>query len=106
MADGGGDIRQCFPLLVAYLGDYPEQILVNIAPYDASPVTTATTNDTGSAKRFPECTYKVIMEALQELHEEFGEEETAEDTLRYHVRASALGLMNTQIGCIEIMSVV
>ena len=92
MVDGHGDVRHCFPILAAYLGDYPEQILVNIAPYDASPVTTATRNNTGAAKRFPERTYEVIMEALQELRKEFREEKTAENTLTYHVRAAALGL--------------
>ena len=92
MVDGSGDVRHCFPLLAAYLGDYPEQILVNIAPYDTSPVTMATRNDTGAAKRFPERTYEAIMEVLQELREEFGEEKTAENTVIYHARASALGL--------------
>ncbi len=92
MVDGCGDVCHCFPLLAAYLGDYPEQVLVNIAPYDASPVTTATRNDTGAAKRFPERTYEVIMEALQELREEFGEEQTAQDTLTYHTKASSFGL--------------
>ena len=92
MVDGHGNMRHCFPLLAAYLGDYPEQILVNIAPYDASPVTTATRNNTGAANRFPERTYEVIMEGLQELRKEFREEKTAENTLAYHVRASALGL--------------
>jgi hypothetical protein len=92
MVDGHGDMRHCFPLLAAYLGDYPEQILVNIAPYDASPVTMATRNDTGAAKRFPERTYGDIMGPLEELREEFGEENTAEKTITYHVRASALGL--------------
>ena len=92
MVDGHGNMRHCFPLLAAYLGDYPEQILVNIAPYDASPVTTATRNDTGAVKRFPERTYEAIMEALQGLCKEFGEEKTAGDTVTYHARASALGL--------------
>src|SRR6201986_82190 len=36
MVDSHGNMRHCFPLLAAYLGDYPEQILVNITPYDAS----------------------------------------------------------------------
>ena len=92
MVDGCGDVCHCFPLLAAYLGDYPEQVLVNIAPYDASPVTTATRNDTGAAKHFPEHTYEVIMEVLQELHEEFGEEQTAQDTLTYHTKVSSFGL--------------
>jgi len=92
MVNGHGDVCHCFPLVAAYLGDYPEQILINIAPYDTSPVTTATRNNTGAANRFPECTYEVIMEALQELCKEFREEKTAENTLTYHVRASALGL--------------
>ena len=92
MVDGHGDMRHCFPLLAAYLGDYPEQIHVNIAPYDASPVTTATRNNTSAANCFPERTYEVIMEALQELHKEFREKKTVENMLAYHVRASALGL--------------
>ena len=92
IVDGHGDVRHCFPLLATYLGDYPEQVLVTIAPYDASPVTRATRNDTGSSERFPERTYEVIMGAMQELREEIREEATAEDTITYHVRASALGL--------------
>ena len=91
MVDACGNMCHCFPLLAAYLGDYPEQILVNIAPYDASPVTMATRNDTGAAKRFPEHTYGAIMGPLQKLREEL-KENTAEDTLTYHVKASALGL--------------
>lgn len=92
MVDGCGNVCHCFPLLSAYLADYPEQVLVNIAPYDASPVTKATRNDTGRLERFPECTYEDIMEILQDLGEEFREELTAEDMVVYHVRASALGL--------------
>ena len=92
MVDGCGNVRHCFPLLSAYLADYPEQVLVNIAPYDASPVMKATRNDTGGSERFPERTYEDIMEVLQYLREEFKEELTAEDTVAYHVRASALGL--------------
>lgn len=92
MTDSNGNTRNCFPLLATYLADYPEQVLVNIAPYNASPVTMAARDNTGAPERYPDRTYQVIVGKLHALQEELGEEDSPADTLTYHNAANKRGL--------------
>ncbi|KAG8824557.1 hypothetical protein FRC19_001546 [Serendipita sp. 401] len=41
MADSNRFVRHCVPVIAACIGDYPEQLLINIATYNSSPVSIA-----------------------------------------------------------------
>jgi hypothetical protein len=64
MADSMGNRRNCYPLLAAYLADYPEQILVNIAAQKNSPTTIASFHDLGNNISSPPRTRKWIISQL------------------------------------------
>ncbi|KAG8854142.1 hypothetical protein FRB91_003976 [Serendipita sp. 411] len=48
LADWDGNVRRSFPLVAAYLADYPEQILVNCAAGKTGPTTLAGPHDLGN----------------------------------------------------------
>jgi hypothetical protein len=67
MSDSVGDVRQCFPRLASYIGDYPEQQLINVAAHNYSPVTIAGLEDLGSAKILPFRTRHWILSRIRRL---------------------------------------
>lgn len=38
LVSGDGAVRRCFPILAAYVGDYPEQVLVTLVKTGTCPV--------------------------------------------------------------------
>ncbi|PVF91686.1 hypothetical protein CPB86DRAFT_719004, partial [Serendipita vermifera] len=64
MVDSMGAVRLCFPTLAAYLADYPEQVLINVAASNASPTTTAAYHDLGAPVLFPPRTKDYILRAI------------------------------------------
>jgi len=64
LADSSGNHRHCYPILAAYLADYPEQILLNIAAQKNSPTTTASFHDLGSHITSPPRTRQWIVSRL------------------------------------------
>ena len=67
MSDSVGDVRQCFPRLASYIGDYPEQQLINVAAHNYSPVTIAGLEDLGNAKILPFRTRHWILSRIRRL---------------------------------------
>jgi hypothetical protein len=67
MADSLGNVRRCFPRLAAYLADYPEQGLINIARAGHSPTTIATNQDLGDTNPHPPRTREWIVNTLAEI---------------------------------------
>ncbi|KAF8810553.1 hypothetical protein BYT27DRAFT_7016097, partial [Phlegmacium glaucopus] len=48
LVSGDGATRRCFPILAAYVGDYPEQILVSLVKTGTCPICPALRNDIGN----------------------------------------------------------
>ena len=48
LVSGDGAARRCFPILAAYIGDYPEQILVSLVKTGTCPICPALRNDIGN----------------------------------------------------------
>ena len=48
LVSGDGAARRCFPILAAYVGDYPEQILVSLVKTGTCPICPAPRNDIGN----------------------------------------------------------
>jgi hypothetical protein len=65
MTDSVGAVRLCVPRLAAYLADYPEQLLINIAANNTSPITTATHRNLGGPTLFPPRTKDDILQAIK-----------------------------------------
>jgi hypothetical protein len=53
LTDSRGHVCNCYPRLAAYIADYPEQILVNIAAQNASPTSIAVYKDLDSPTPLP-----------------------------------------------------
>ncbi|CAG8741761.1 7144_t:CDS:2, partial [Acaulospora colombiana] len=67
MTDSVGAVRLCFPRLAAYLADYPEQVLINVARSNASPTTTASYRNLGDPFLFPPRTRDYIVQAISQV---------------------------------------
>ncbi|CAG8738957.1 4030_t:CDS:1, partial [Acaulospora colombiana] len=67
MVDSCGHERDCFPRIAAYLADYPEQILVNVAAHRNSPTSTASYKDLGNDKPCPPRTQDWILNVIAEV---------------------------------------
>lgn len=93
MADSQGNQRLCFPRLAAYLADYPEQVLINVAASNVSPITTAGNKDLGSRQPLPPRTYQEIMQRI----EEASLKADPNNVKTYHQAAKALGLNGVHI---------
>ena len=48
LVSGDGAVRRCYPILAAYVGDYPEQVLVSIVKSGNCPICPAPRDDIGS----------------------------------------------------------
>jgi len=48
LVSGDGAVRRCFPILAAYIGDYPEQILVLLVKTGTCPICPAPQNEIGN----------------------------------------------------------
>lgn len=68
MVDAVGHVRKCFPLAAAYLADYPEQILVNVAAGNNSPVTLAGYHELDNLRPSPPRTREWILETIDEIN--------------------------------------
>jgi len=69
MKDSKGDVRKCYPRVAAYLADYPEQVLINVAGGKNSPITTAGYYDLDNPRPSPPRTKKWILGAIAEICE-------------------------------------
>jgi hypothetical protein len=45
LVSGDGAVRRCYPILAAYVGDYPEQLLVSIVKSGNCPICPALRKD-------------------------------------------------------------
>jgi Plavaka transposase len=68
---GNGAVRRCFPILAAYVGDYPEQILVSLVKTGTCPICPAPQDEIGNWESIlePHDTQK-ITEALNTIDKE------------------------------------
>ena len=48
LVNGDGTVRRCYPILAAYVGDYPEQVLVSIVKSGNCPICPAPHDDIGN----------------------------------------------------------
>jgi Plavaka transposase len=67
MTDAAGDVRKCYPLVAAYLADYPEQVLINAVIGNASPVTLASYDELGDPVPSPPRTRQWVLETIEEV---------------------------------------
>jgi hypothetical protein len=88
MIDSLGNERLCFPRLAAYLADYPEQTLINVAVPNASPTTLALSHDLGRSQVLP---YQSGRGTLQKIKEITQKVDPA-DILNYEDAAKLQGL--------------
>ncbi len=88
LGDYRGDYRLCFPRVAAYLADYPEQVLINIAAHNHSSVTIATNKQLGDSEPHPRRTKQWIMSQVQALCRSVDPDNVA----KYHAAAKKVGL--------------
>jgi hypothetical protein len=88
MADSRGDVRRCYPRIAAYLADYPEQILINVAAGNNSPITLAGYHQLDDAKPHPPRTKEWILGAIAEI----SQMSNPNDVAAYLTAAKAKGL--------------
>jgi hypothetical protein len=88
MRDSLGNCRLCYPRIAAYLADYPEQILINIAAGYNSPVTTAKYITLGDPTPHPRRTREWILSHIAEARKKAD----PNDVKAYTVAARELGL--------------
>ena len=62
LVSGDGSVRRCFPILAAYVGDYPEQVLVSLVKTGNCPICPAPRDDIGEweSNLEPHDTQKII----------------------------------------------
>lgn len=62
LVSGDGSLRRCFPILAAYVGDYPEQVLVALVKSGNCPTCPAPRNDIGDRESIlePRNTVEII----------------------------------------------
>jgi hypothetical protein len=88
MTDSLGAQRRCFPVLAAYLADYPEQLLVNAAAHNTSPTTWAFGRDLGNSRpSSPRGKYEILA-MIAELERSVG----SADIAAYETAAKLKGL--------------
>ena len=70
LVSGDGTLRRCFPILAAYVGDYPEQVLVSLVKTGTCPICPALQDEIGNWESIlePRDTQKII-EALNVIDE-------------------------------------
>jgi Plavaka transposase len=69
LVSGNGAARRCFPILAAYIRDYPEQILVSLVKTKTCPICPALCNDIGNWDSILEpCDAEKITEALNTIN--------------------------------------
>jgi hypothetical protein len=88
MKDALGNIRHCFLRVAAYLADYPEQVLLNVAAHRNSPVTTAGNHDLGNATPHPRRTREWILARIKQA----SQIADPKDVAAYQKAARELGL--------------
>jgi hypothetical protein len=88
MADSGGNVRRCYPRVAAYLADYPEQILINVAAGNNSPITLAGHHQLDDAEPRPPRTKEWILGAISEICQSLD----PNDIAAYLIAAKAKGL--------------
>jgi hypothetical protein len=66
LRDSLGYYRRCFLRIGAYLADYPEQAMINVAAYNNSSITTANWHQLGDATPHPRRTREWILSRIEE----------------------------------------
>jgi hypothetical protein len=67
LTDARGDVRRCYPRLAAYIADYPEQILVNVAAGKNSPITLAGYTELDDPQPSPPRTKEWILDTIHDI---------------------------------------
>jgi Plavaka transposase len=86
--DSLGHSRLCFPRIAAYLADYPEQVLINVAAPLNSSVTTAGFHGLGDMTPHPRRTKRWILSKISELRNRVD----PDDVTKYLVEAKKVGM--------------
>ncbi|PVF95369.1 hypothetical protein CPB86DRAFT_865506, partial [Serendipita vermifera] len=67
LTDSQGHVCHCFPRLAAYIADYPEQTLVNVAAANTSPISIAGYEDLDSHTPLPLRTRDWILQQIEDI---------------------------------------
>jgi hypothetical protein len=93
MVDSLGNMRLCYPRLAAYLADYPEQLLINVAAHNNSPTTIATGQNLGSSHPLPPRSKEGILDTIACLCAKFN----PADVIQYQDAAKLRGLSGVHL---------